>query len=129
MITKIAAVTQDQRNISAHFGMAPLYQVFSVENGKITSDETRQKPHHERHPEHGTEHHPEPGDGHSHHQNMFAPIADCQVLICGGMGSPAYAKAQAAGLEVVLTSGEIRATVQAYLDGKITSDERRVHIH
>jgi len=60
---------------------------------------------------------------------MFAPVTDCQVLICGGMGSPAYAKAQAAGLDIVLTGGEIRATVQAYLDGKISSDERRVHKH
>jgi len=127
MSTKIAVVTQDQQNISAHFGMAPFYQVFSVENGEITDEETRQKPHHERHPEHGSDHHHEHGPG--HHQNMFAPVTDCQVLICGGMGSPAYAKAQAAGLDIVLTGGEIRATVQAYLDGKISSDERRVHKH
>ena len=107
--------------------MAPFYQVFSVENGEIRDHETREKPHHERHPDHGSNHGHSHGSG--HHQNMLAPIADCQVLICGGMGSPAYAKAEAAGLKVVLTSGEIRATVQAYLDGKIQSDDRRVHIH
>lgn len=127
MNAKIAVVTQDQKNISAHFGMAPFYQVFSVEDGEIKGQETRQKPHHERHPKHGYDHRHEHGAG--HHQNMFAPIVDCQVLICGGMGSPAYAKAQAAGLDIVLTSGEIRATVWAYLNGKISNDERRVHKH
>jgi len=128
MISKIAVVTQDQHKVSAHFGMAPYYQVFSVEDGKITAEETRQKPHHERHPDHNSDH---LGHDHGvgHHQNMFAPIADCQVLICGGMGSPAFAKAQAAGLEVILTGGEILASVQAYLDGKIVSDPRRVHAH
>ena len=127
MNAKIAVVTRDQQNISAHFGMAPFYQVFSIENGEIKSEETRQKPHHKRHPEHGSDHPREHGPG--HHQNMFAPIIDCQVLICGGMGSPAYAKAQAAGLKVYLTTGKIQTTVQDYLDGNISSDERRIHKH
>ena len=127
MITKIAVVTQDQHKVSAHFGMAPYYQVFSIENGQILDMEMRQKPHHDRHPDHGVEHAHDHGS--DHHQNMFAPIADCQVLICGGMGSPAYAKAQAAGLKIILTGGDIRETIQAYLDGKITSDDRRVHTH
>jgi predicted Fe-Mo cluster-binding NifX family protein len=107
--------------------MSPYYRVFSVDNGQILDEELRQKPHHERHPDHGSEHHHKHGPG--HHQNMFAPIADCQVLICGGMGGPAYAKAQAANLDVILTGGEILATVQAYLAGEINSDMRRVHAH
>ena len=127
MKTKIAVVTQDHKKISAHFGMAPIYQVFSVENGQILEEETRQKPHHEQHPDHRDGHQHEHGPG--HHQNMFAPISDCQILICGGMGDPAYAKAQANGLEVVLAGGEIQATVQAYLQGELESDMRRVHTH
>jgi hypothetical protein len=60
---------------------------------------------------------------------MIQKIADCQVLLCGGMGMPAYQKAQAARLEVLLTGGEIQAAVQAFLDDKIVSDLRRVHQH
>jgi predicted Fe-Mo cluster-binding NifX family protein len=60
---------------------------------------------------------------------MFAPISDCKVLICGGMGTPAYQKAQAAGLEVVLVGGEMRMAVDAYLLGQLHSDPRRVHQH
>jgi predicted Fe-Mo cluster-binding NifX family protein len=60
---------------------------------------------------------------------MFAPIADCQVLLCGGMGTPAYQKAQQAGLEVVLTSGALPQVVQSYLEGRVISDYRRIHQH
>lgn len=125
MSYKIAAVTEDNQKLSSHFGMAPSYRVFTVEDGKILSEETRSKPYHAQHPqgEHG--HHA----GSHGHQDMLAPISDCKVLLCGGMGAPAYQNAQSAGLEVVLTGGEIQAAVQAYLDGQTTSDLRRVHQH
>jgi predicted Fe-Mo cluster-binding NifX family protein len=116
---RIAAVTENGLRLSSHFGRAPYFRVFSVEDGHIMGEETRPKPYHGEHS------HDEP---HVHlHNDMFAPIADCQVLLCGGMGLPAYEKAQAAGLEVLLTGGEIQAAVQAYLDGKIVSDLRRIH--
>ncbi len=121
MIQKIAAVTENGQQLSSHFGRAPLFRVFSVENGQIMGDETRTKPYHGQHPQ---------GEQQAHlHEDMFAPIADCQVLLCGGMGMPAYQKALESGLEVLLTGGEIQAAVQDYLDGKIVSDLRRVHQH
>jgi predicted Fe-Mo cluster-binding NifX family protein len=129
MLSKIAVVTQDNQKVSAHFGMAPFYRVFSIENGQIVGEETRQKPHHEQHPDQNASHQHEQGHGPGHHNEMFTPIADCQVLICGGMGTPAYAKAQAAGLEVILAGGEIRAAMQAYLCAELVSDPRRVHAH
>lgn len=120
MIIKIAAVTEDGTNLSSHFGMAPVYRVFSAENSKVVAVEERQKPHHQVHPDHQA--HASHG-----HADMFAPIADCRVLLCGGMGSLAYHKALEAGLQVVLTGGDIAAAVQAYLDGRVTSELRRIH--
>ncbi len=120
MIRKIAAVTEDGRTLSSHFGMAPEYLVFSVDGERILTEEQRHKSHHQRHPDH---------QGSHGHADMFAPIADCQVLLCGGMGTPAYQKALHAGLEVVLTGGEIRTALQAYLEGRLSSDMRRVHQH
>ena len=121
---KIAAVTQDEHSLSSHFGMAPFYKVYTVENGRVIEEETRPKPYHTHHPEgHSHEH----GHGSHHHEDMFAPIVDCQVLLCGGMGSPAYQKAQAAGLEVVMAGGEILVAVQAYLEDRLVSDLRRIH--
>jgi len=58
---------------------------------------------------------------------MYAPISDCQVLLCGGMGTPAHENAEAAGLKVIMTSGKISDAVQSYLAGSLTSDPRRIH--
>ena len=121
---KIAAATENGETLSSHFGRAPQYLVYSVEAGEISSVDTRQKPHHGEHAAH------DHGQPHAHdhdHGDMFAPIQDCQVLLVGGMGQPAYQKALTAGLEVVLTGGAIEATVQAYLNGELASDLRRVH--
>ena len=116
MVIKIAAVTEDNVNLSSHFGMAPYYRVLSVEDGKILAEEGRDKPHHGQHPDHQLNLEDE---HHSHgHADMLAPIKDCQVLLCGGMGEPAYRNAKGAGLEVVLTGGEIDMAVKAYLNAK-----------
>lgn len=120
---KIAAVTEDGHTLSSHFGMAPAYRVFTIANAQILAEEERLKPHHGQHP-----HEHDHASNHGH-DDMFAPVADCRVLLCGGMGQPAFQKAQQAGLEVILTGGEIHAAVQAYLAGKAQSDPRRIHRH
>lgn len=123
---KIAAVTENQQKLSSHFGQAPFYHVFTVENGAVLAEEQRSKPQHGQHGDHA---HHEHGHRESSHADMFEPIRDCQILLCGGMGEPAYRKALAAELEVVLTGGDIRSALRAYLNGEITSDMRRVHRH
>ena len=122
MPIKIAVATEDQRNISNHFGRAPQYRIITVDGSKIIGNEVRTKPYHSQ-----QEHHPA-GENHSH-DDMFAPIADCRVLLCGGMGTPAFTKAQEAGLTVILTGGDIEAAVMAYTSGSLTSDSRRIHQH
>ena len=124
MMQKIAVVTENGRQVSSHFGMAPAYQVYSVEDGRVVAEEQRLKPYHAHHPDHTRAH-----AGHDLHEDMFAPIHDCQVLICGGMGTPAYQKALAAGLDVVLAGGDMRAAVDDFLLGQLTSDPRRIHQH
>jgi predicted Fe-Mo cluster-binding NifX family protein len=119
---KIAVVSDNGRKISSHFGMAPAYRVYTIDTGRVIAEEDRAKPHLTHHPDHNGRH-----EGHGLHEDMFAPIGDCQVLICGGMGTPAYQKAQAAGLEVMLAGGEMRSAVDAYLLGQLSSDLRRIH--
>lgn len=122
---KIAVVTEDGQTISSHFGMAALYRVFTIADGRISGEEQRAKPHHAVHPQHSESH---TNETHQH-GDMVAPITDCQVLLCGGMGQPAYQKVVAAGLEVILVGGEVRSAVEAYLQGNLHSDPRRVHVH
>ncbi len=86
------------------------------ETGEVVAEEQRAKAHHS------------PQGPHNHnHGDMFAPIADCGVLVAGGMGTPAYAAAQRAGLEVILAGGEIGVALHAYREGALESDSRRVH--
>ena len=115
---RIAFITDDGLSISAHFGKAPSYRVFSVTDGHVADLGTRPKPYHGANDQPATTH----GD-------MFAPISDCQVLVAGGMGTPAWQSARQAGLEVILAGGEIEAALKAFVRGELTSDERRVHDH
>ena len=63
-------------------------------------------------------------------KQMIESIADCQVLICGGMGTPALSRASAAGLRVYLTRlSSINAAVQAYLAGSLDHDPTLAHMH
>lgn len=122
MTLKIAAATEDQQRISSHFGRAPYYRVITLEGDQVIKNEIRPKAYH------GQQEHQHSDHDHLH-EDMFAPIKDCQVLFSGGMGTPAYEKAHAAGLEVILAGGEIDTAVQAYLSGSLSSDMRRIHHH
>jgi predicted Fe-Mo cluster-binding NifX family protein len=63
------------------------------------------------------------------HGAMFEPISDCQVLVAGGMGAPAWEKARGAGLAVYLAGGTIADALAAFARGDLRSDERRLHQH
>ena len=45
------------------------------------------------------------------------------------MRTPAYEKAEAAGLQVIMTSGIINEAVRNYLNGSLISDPQRIHKH
>jgi predicted Fe-Mo cluster-binding NifX family protein len=118
---KIAFPSDDGTTISDHFGRAVKYVVVDPEadSGWKTLDKAH----------HGSGHGQHAGGG-SLHQAMFAPLADCQVLVTRGMGQPAYDEAVALGLNVILTDEEsIQAALDAYAQGSLKSDPRRVHAH
>ncbi len=117
--------TDDGLAISRHFGQAIYFKVFTLENNQVVSVELRPKAHH-THGEHGQEHEQGIHPG----QLMFQAISDCQVLICGGMGMPAYNRALAAGMEVFLTpQTSIDEALQAYQAGKLVSELGLMHDH
>jgi predicted Fe-Mo cluster-binding NifX family protein len=116
---KIAAATNDGNTIASHFGMAAFYQVIVTEAGKIKTMERRPKPHHTTHPNLAQ------AQNHDH-EDMLAPIRDCQILLCGGMRTFAYENAEAAGLHVIMTGGLIEDAVRGYLSGNLVSDPRLI---
>jgi predicted Fe-Mo cluster-binding NifX family protein len=131
---KIAAITEDGTSISQHFGRAPLYVVVTVEDGKITNRETRNKAGHHTFAAHSDA--PlAPGERHGYdagsqvrHASMAETIADCQVLIAGGMGWGAYESLKSHGIEPVVTDIEsIDEAVKLYLEGKLPNLMERLH--
>ncbi len=130
---KIAAVSDDGVTISQHFGRAPLYVVITVEENKVVDKETRDKSGHHTF----AAHHPDltPGERHGYdagsqvrHANMAETIADCQVLLCGGMGWGAYESLESYKIEPIVTDVEnIDEAIQLYLDGKLINKRERLH--
>ena len=122
---KLAIVTDDHQTISAHFGRAEFYEIFSIEDGKVTGRRTEQKtnivaagiPH-------------EHDDGHHFHDHnaMLAPILDCQVLLARGMGMGAHLSLKDHGIQPVITDiREVDEAVKAYIAGTLMDHRERLH--
>jgi predicted Fe-Mo cluster-binding NifX family protein len=134
---KIAAITDDEQSISQHFGRAPYYLVTTVEDGQIVKRERRDKLGHAHfaNEPHAAESHGADPRGHgfdpaaqNRHAQMAAAIADCDVLLCRGMGAGAYESMQQAGIRPIVTDiADIDAAVQAYVDGRIVDRVDRLH--
>lgn len=130
---KVAFITDDGKSISQHFGRAPYYLVLTIEEGKIVNREMRSKLGHNQF---GGEHHEEShgaGHGmdeasHNRHASMAQAIADCKVLICGGMGMGAYESMRRLNIQPVVTDlRDIDAACQAFLDGKLIDHTELLH--
>ena len=135
---RIAAVSDDGKTISAHFGRAMSYVVLEVRDGEIVSEVTRQKPGHHTFQQHHDDHdHAEHahGEGHgmregaqSRHKAMIEVIQDCEVVLARGMGRGAYQHMQEAGIKPVVTDIEsIHEAVRAYVEGTLIEHTDRLH--
>jgi predicted Fe-Mo cluster-binding NifX family protein len=134
---KIAFITDDGKTISQHFGRASHYLVITLEDGKETAREMREKLGHahfsaQGQPEHQHEHH---GAGHGHdehshqkHVRMAEAIADCETLVCRGMGTGAYQSMQAQNIRPVVTDvASIEEALSAYLAGNLHDQPEKLH--
>jgi predicted Fe-Mo cluster-binding NifX family protein len=131
---KVAAITDDGITISQHFGRAAYYLVATIENGKIVDRELRSKlghahfhnqPHSEGEPgqPHGLD-----TASHNKHLQMSDVIADCEALLCRGMGMGAYQSMQTRGVRPVVTDiAAIDEAVMAYIEGSIVDQVDRLH--
>ena len=131
---KIAAITDDGKTISHHFGRAGYYLVATVDDGQIVNRELREKLGHshfvnQRHMEeqpgqpHGMD-----AASHNKHMQMAEAIDDCEALLCRGMGMGAYQSMQARGIRPVVTDiAVIDDAVMAYVGGNIVDFTERLH--
>jgi transcriptional regulator with XRE-family HTH domain/predicted Fe-Mo cluster-binding NifX family protein len=131
---KVAVITDDGKTISQHFGRAPYYLVLTIEEGKVTGREMRDKMGHthfqtQAHAEeeaglgHGRD-----AQSHNKHVNMAEVIADCKALLCGGMGMGAYESMRRLEIQPVVTDlRDIEEAVQAFIDGKLVDHTELLH--
>ncbi|MGO5051053.1 NifB/NifX family molybdenum-iron cluster-binding protein [Lachnospiraceae bacterium LCP25S3_G4] len=99
------AVASEEKMTTTHFGHCNNFNIYEIENAKIVKEESI----------------PNPG-----HKPGFLPNylykLGVNVIISGGMGSGAVDIFHERGIEVIIgASGESRACVLAYLDGKLKS--------
>jgi predicted Fe-Mo cluster-binding NifX family protein len=123
---KVAAITDDGKMISQHFGRAPYYLVVTVEAGQIVERQLRDKLGHSQfanqphEPEEPGQMHGMSAASHDKHLQMAEAIGDCEALLCGGMGMGAYQSMLRRGIKPVVTEiRDIDQAVIAYVEGKI----------
>lgn len=131
---KIAIITDDGKSISKHFGRALYYLVLTIKDGKITNRELREKIGHNHfhsagnHEEDHNHGHGSGGQAHQKHAQMAETIADCKVLICGGMGAGAYESMRQLNVQPIVTDySDIDDAAQAYIDGKLSDHTELLH--
>lgn len=130
---KVAAITDDGKTISQHFGHARYYLVLSIANGRIISRELHEKLGHnnfanEVHIEIPGQPHGMDQASHDKHLRMSENISDCEVLLCRGMGRGAYESMKARGIRPVVTDiAAIDEAALAYANNKIIDHIERLH--
>ncbi len=130
---KIACVTDDGQTISAHYGRALYFEVLTVADGVVTARERRDKLNHQHFA--GGERSGTPGAPHGfdaasqdRHLSMAEAIADCQVLLCRGMGFGAHRSLEALGIVPIITDVmAIDDAVAGYLRGELVDHRERLH--
>ncbi len=131
---KIAAVSDDGKTISQHFGRAPYYLVFTIQEREIVGQERREKAGHQQFVQEPYDHDSaELGHGfgaHSDakHNQMIGSISDCAVVLARGMGQGAHLAMEKANIQPILTELEdAEEAVRAYIDGTLVDHPEWLH--
>jgi predicted Fe-Mo cluster-binding NifX family protein len=130
---KVAVITDDGAIVSQHFGRAPYYMVLTIDQGKIVSQEKREKMghnhfSHESHEEHHHEQHGFDENSHGKHSQMANSILDCEAVICGGMGMGAYESMRRLNIKPLVTDiKDINTAALAYSAGTLIDHTELLH--
>jgi predicted Fe-Mo cluster-binding NifX family protein len=120
---KIAIATSDGTQVSAHFGRSAGFVVFDLEGTAIKGRELRSNNHtpHAQGLCHGEHHDHAP---HSH-SNVVGLLRDCEVLLCGGMGSGAAQALNENGIRprVLPTPCSVDNALQKFLSGAVAATD------
>lgn len=124
---KIAIVSDDSQTVSQHFGRATRYVVLTIDDGRVTAREVREKlghtAAHSEHAEHSTE------EADHRHQDMISVVGDCTILVAGRMGPGAYEAIRARGVRPILTEFRtVDEVADAFARGSLVDRPERLHM-
>lgn len=104
---KKIAVPVQGNNVSAHFGHAPYFKIFSVENNSINQENILENP--------------------GHQPGLLPKLlneAGADVIIASGMGQKAITLFENNNIKVVCgASGEAKTAVESYLNDQLDTSE------
>lgn len=114
---KIAIVSDDQVNISHHFGKAHGFVVCSIEDNKVTGKEYRENIGKNT------------GQcGSCNHAAMINNVKDCDVVISYGMGHGIYADLLDKGIKPIVTDeNTIDEALGRFLEGHLKDNVEKLH--
>ena len=82
----------------------------------------------EGHEEHHHEQHGLDDASHNKHSQMANAIADCQAVICGGMGMGAYESMRRLNIQPIVTDLQtIDQAVQSFIAGSLVDHTEKLH--
>ena len=116
---KLAIASNNGVTIQRHFGRTGQYVVVTLDgNGQVTRE----------HREVDRSHQADPDHHRHHHGTLLDPIADCDVLIAGGMGIPMANAAQASGKQLILTNERlVDDIIASFAAGTLTHHPELAH--
>lgn len=122
---KIAVPSEDKISIARHFGRANGFIIFEIENNEIKEKEYRKNSFtghmqglhvaHQNNHEHGHHH---------SHEGILSGLADCEVIIAGGMGRRAFNDLDKAGKKIFVTKlSNAEEAIQSYLANELEHND------
>ena len=100
---KLAVATDEEGNVSGHFGKCKTFTVYDIVNGSLSGQNIITTP----------------GDGHEGVVNVLKENS-INTVICGGIGMDAMQALMAAGILLIPgMKGDVQVAAAAYLDGSV----------
>ena len=124
---KIGIASDDQINITKHFGRTRGFVIAQIENGTVISKEYRtntfsnhmQSQDHDHSGTHG------PAQGHSH-STILNALSDCDIVLAGGMGRRIYDDLRSANIVSIISDQDtVDGALTAYLQNTLTDNPEK----
>ncbi len=130
---KIAIPSNDQHNISQHFGRSKGFLIIEMQDNEVKSKSYQennmtahvhtgiQLPDAEHHHTHN--HHHGHGEHHHSHEAIFKALGDCNIVIAGGMGRRLYQDFADRNIQVFVTKEtDIDKAIKLYLNNNLDNN-------